>query len=195
MTDDQLMILVQSGEAGAFDVLVDRYRGMLIGFFLKNTRDLQFSEDLAQETLLKVYHQAWDYLPVNRFRGWMFRIARNLLIDNVRRRSNDALLRAYQQQSDEEEAALNRLIDEITTPDQQLVTSEFNELLNRILMEIPEDQRQAFLLHYYSGIPLTEVAEIMEVPEPTCKSRLRLARQKIAEKLRLKGFSPRQENE
>jgi RNA polymerase sigma-70 factor (ECF subfamily) len=86
------MVRIQSGDTAAFDELVDLHQGSLIGFFFRNTRDAQLSEDLTQETLLKLYNQAWDYLPVGRFRGWMYRIGRNLLIDNVRRRTNDALV-------------------------------------------------------------------------------------------------------
>src|SRR5262249_45109611 len=80
MDDDQLMICIQSGDSRAFDELVERYQGQLIGFFYRNTRDMQFSEDLTQETLLRVFNQSWDYLPVGKFRAWMYRIARNLLI-------------------------------------------------------------------------------------------------------------------
>src|SRR5260370_38116667 len=91
---DQLMIGIQGGDSRAFETLLERYQQPLINFFFTNTRDRQFSEDLTQETLLRVYDQAWDYLPSGRFRGWMFRIARNLLIDNIRRPSHDALVRS-----------------------------------------------------------------------------------------------------
>ncbi|MCH8922627.1 MAG: RNA polymerase subunit sigma-70, partial [Planctomycetes bacterium] len=94
MTDDQLMISIQNGDSRAFEELVERHQGPLIGFFFRNTRDLQLSEDLTQQTLLRVYSQSWDYLPVGRFKGWMYRIARNLMIDNFRRGSHDALVKA-----------------------------------------------------------------------------------------------------
>lgn len=190
MSDDELMILIQSGVMQAFNDLVDRYQGMLIGFFVRNTRDLQLSEDLAQETLLKVYNQAWDYLPLGRFRGWMFRIARNLLIDDLRRRSNDALVRAIRPQSSEEDNALARIAGELVPPEREVEQREFADLLDEVLGEIPEDQRQTFTLHHYSGLSLPEVAEIMDVSIATCKSRLRLAREKLAEKLRMRGIVP-----
>ena len=76
--DDQIMIRIQSGDPHAFEELVKLHQGPLIGFFFRNTRDAQLSEDLTQETLLRVYNQSWDYIPLGRFKGWMFRIARNL---------------------------------------------------------------------------------------------------------------------
>lgn len=190
MSDDELMILIQSGVMQAFNDLVDRYQGMLIGFFVRNTRDLQLSEDLAQETLLKVYNQAWDYLPLGRFRGWMFQIARNLLIDDLRRRSNDALVRAIRPQSSEEDNALARIAGELVPPERDVEQREFADLLDEVLGEIPEDQRQTFTLHHYSDLSLPEVAQIMDVSIATCKSRLRLAREKLAEKLRRRGIVP-----
>ncbi|MEW4486846.1 RNA polymerase sigma factor [Thalassoglobus sp. JC818] len=190
MTDDELMILIQAGTLDAFNDIVERYQGMLVGFFLRNTRDVQLSEDLAQETLLKVYNQAWDYLPLGRFRGWMFRIARNLLIDSVRRRTNDALVQAVKWQPQTEDNALNRIAEEIFQPEERVQHVEFASLIDELLAEIPDDQRQTFVLHHYSELSLPEVSEVMEVPLATCKSRLRLAREKLADKLHARGIGP-----
>ena len=183
-TDDALMILLQEGDASAFDVLARRHESALIGFFRKNTRDLQLAEDLTQETLLKVYNQAWDYLPMGRFRAWMYRMARNLLIDDVRRRSHDALVRAVKGRSEDESDALARIADDLSTPGEKAIKRELARLLNEFLKEIPDEQRQTVTLHYYVGLSLPEVAEVMETPLATCKSRLRLAREKIEERLR-----------
>lgn len=190
MSDDELMKLVQSGVAYAFNEIVARYQTLLIGFFLRNTRDLQLSEDLTQETLLKVHSQAWDYLPLGRFKGWLFRIARNLLIDNVRKRSNDALVHAVRGSRNDEPDVLTRIVGEIVPPGFQAEQEEFSGLIDELLGEIPDDQRQTFTLYFYSELSLPEVAEITEAPLATCKSRLRLAREKLAEKLRARGLAP-----
>ncbi len=115
--DDQLMIRIQSGEACAFEELVDKYQGALRGFFFRNTRDAQLAEDLSQETLLRVYNQSWDYLPVGRFRGWMYRIGRNLMIDNVRRQSHDALIRAVKGAGKDEQDLLARVAGYFLSPE------------------------------------------------------------------------------
>ena len=189
-TDDELMISLQEGKSQAFDALVDRYQGILVGFFMRNTRDVQFSEDLAQETLIKIYEQFWNYLPTGRFRGWMFRIARNLLIDNIRRRSHDALVQAVRRRPNEEVNAMARLAGQVMSPEDRVHCEQFAGHIDALLAEIPEDQRQTFTLHHYSELSLPEVAEIMEVPVATCKSRLRLAREKLREKLRARGIGP-----
>jgi RNA polymerase sigma-70 factor (ECF subfamily) len=120
----------------------------------------------------------------------MSRIARNLLIDNVRRRAHDALIHASSGRSQAESDALERLAGEVIPPEQGLHACEFAALVDELLAEIPDDQRQTFTLHHYSGLSLLEVSEIMDVPLATCKSRLRLAREKMAEKLRARGLAP-----
>ena len=186
--DDQLMIRIQEGDSRAFEDLVNIYQGQLIGFFYRNTRDTQLSEDLTQETLLRVYNQAWDYLPVGRFRGWMYRVARNLLIDNVRRQSHDALVKAVRTASDKDDA-LARLVGEVLSPESQANYRELSRLVDDLLERLPEDQRLTFVLHHYSGLSLPEVADVMESALPTCKSRLRLAREKLREQLMEQGVS------
>jgi len=192
LIDDELMIRLQGGEAAAFDALVDRHQAALLGFFRRQIRDLQLAEDLTQETLLKVYHQSWDYLPLGRFRGWLFRLARNLLIDDVRRRSHDALLRAVRAGASrtEDDDPVAHAAAELAPPDAGLQRDELLQLVEELLAEIDEEQRLTFILHHQVGLPLQEVADIMETPEATTKSRLRLAREKLAEKLRVRGYQP-----
>lgn len=188
--DDQLMIRVQEGETAAFNELVARYEGPLIGFFLRNSRDRFLAEDLAQETFLRIYEKAWDYLPSGKFRGWMFRIARNLRIDDHRRRSHDALIRAVKGHADSEDDGLGRIIGELIPPEDLASQREVAALVDAMLAEIPDDQRETFTLHHYSGLPLAEVAEITETNLATCKSRLRLAREKLSVLMRRRGVIP-----
>jgi RNA polymerase sigma-70 factor (ECF subfamily) len=186
--DDDLMIRIQSGDAQAFDQLVERYQGQMIGFFQKNTRDHQLSEDLTQETLLRVHNQSWDYLPTGRFRGWIYRIARNLLIDNVRRQSHDALVHAYTGSHDSESDALSQLEGEVVPAEQIADQREFARLIDELLQELPEEQRVTFTMHHFTGLTLSEVALATDAGLPTCKSRLRLAKEKLRQKLRDRGM-------
>jgi RNA polymerase sigma-70 factor (ECF subfamily) len=187
--DDDLMLRLQGGERDAFDALVDRHQSSLLGFFIRHLRDAQLAEDLTQETLLRVYNQSWDYLPRGCFRGWMFRIARNLLIDSTRRRSHDALVRAVRPSSDEDDG-LGRLVGDVLRPDQLADEHEVTQVVDAILPDLPEDQRVTFLLYHFAQLSLPEIADAMEANLPTTKSRLRLAREKLREKLRERGIDP-----
>lgn len=192
--DDTLMVRIQGGDRAAFDELVSHYQGALVGFFHRNTRDHQLSEDLTQETLLRVYNQAWDYLPRGHFRGWIYRIARNLLVDNIRRQSHDALVHAFSGHPDGDTAAVNRLVAKVASPDQIADQRELGRIVDELLAELPEDQRLTFTLHHFSGLALSEVAQAMETSLPTCKSRLRLAREKLRAKLQPRGIAGPEQN-
>jgi RNA polymerase sigma-70 factor (ECF subfamily) len=186
--DDALMIRVQSGDPAAFVSLVEKYEGPLIGFFFRNLRDIQLSEDLTQETLLRLHSQSWDYLPLGRFRAWMYRIARNLMIDNVRRQSHDVLIRAVKSRSDQDDA-LARMVGEVLSPPQRADQRELVQLVDAQLEQLPEEQRLTFVLHHYADLSLPEVADVMETSVSTTKSRLRLAREKLRESLQRLGYS------
>lgn len=184
--DDGLMIAIQEGDPCAFEELVEKYQAPLIGFFFRNTRDRQMSEDLTQETLLRVYNQAWDYLPMGRFRGWMYRIARNLMIDSIRRQSNDALIRAFKSHG-EDDNAMARLVGEVISPEDKAHTQELAKIVDQLLQQLPELQRTTFVMHHYAGLTLSDVADATETSTATAKSRLRLAREKLREKLQERG--------
>lgn len=190
--DDELMLRLQGGDERAFEELVKRYQSPLIGFFHKHLRDWQLGEDLSQETLLRIHNTAWDYLPRGLFKAWMYRIARNLLIDTTRKRTHDALVRSVRGNSrpndDGREDLLARLSGEFPLPHEQVDQREFAQIVDDLLPQIPEDQRLTFILFIYAGLSLPEIAEAMEANLPTTKSRLRLAREKLREKLAAKGI-------
>ncbi|MCA9061406.1 MAG: sigma-70 family RNA polymerase sigma factor [Planctomycetaceae bacterium] len=190
--DDQRMIRLQEGDSTAFNEIAAEWQGPLFGFFMRNTRrDAELSEDLIQETLLRVYRAAWDYLPTGTFRGWLFRIARNLLIDHVRRSSNDVMIRRVGnriERNGEEYDPLQSLPAELASAGDQAETQEVAQIVNELLLQLPDDQRQTFTLHHYDSLTLSEVADAMETTLPTAKSRLRLAKEKLRYLLTCRGL-------
>lgn len=188
--DDACMLRMQDGDRRAFDEIVQRHQSPLIGFFIRNLRDTQLAEDLTQETLLRVYNQSWDYLPRGTFRAWMFRIARNALIDCTRRRSHDALVRAIRcSGATEDDDGLSRIQEDESGPLERADQGEMVRLVNTILPELPEEQRLTFQLYHFEELSLPEIADVMESNLATCKSRLRLAREKLREKLQERGVA------
>ena len=188
--DDELMYRLQGGDRFAFEALVNRHQNSLAHFFFRHLHDWQLSEDLTQETLLRVHNTAWDYLPRGSFKGWMYRIARNLMIDSTRRRSHDALVSASRakRHSDDQDDVLERIAGEFVLPEEKADQNEIAQIVSELLNKIPEVQRVTFTMHHFSGLSLPEVADAMESNLPTTKSRLRLAREKLRELLAARGI-------
>lgn len=190
--DDQKMIRLQEGDPDAFDDIVATWQSPLYGFFFRNTRDAQKSEDLVQETLLRLYRKSWDYLPTGRFKGWLFRVARNLLIDSVRRASHDALIRRVTVTTSadgESTDLLNLLPGDVVSAEMRVAQDEIVGVVRDVLEELPEEQRQTFMLHHFDSLTLSEVADAMDTTLPTAKSRLRLAKEKLRYHLTCRGFA------
>jgi len=187
------MIRLQEGDSTAFNELVSLWQGPLFGFFIRNTRDEHLSEDLVQETLLRLYRNCWDYLPKGLFKGFLFRIARNLIIDHSRRTSHDVLIRSVRSRiagrDGEEFDPMQMIAEDITSPFDRSVQQEVTTAVQEMLLELPEEQRQTFLLHHYESLTLSEVADAMHTSLPTAKSRLRLVKEKLRSLLVCRGFT------
>lgn len=190
--DDQRMIRLQEGDPDAFDEIVAEWQSPLYGFFFRRTRDVQRSEDLIQETLLRLYRKCWNYVPTGCFKGWLFRVANNLLIDSVRKRSGDALIRPVTVVAGADGEAtelLNLLPDDVASAESRVSQQELSEIVGELLEELPEEQRQTFLLHHFDSLTLSEVADVMHTSLPTAKSRLRLAKEKLRYQLACRGLA------
>jgi len=190
--DDQLMLRLQEGNPEACDEIVAAWQSPLYGFFFRRTKDVQRSEDLVQDTLLRLYRKAWDYIPTGCFKGWLFRIARNLLIDSVRRRTNDALIRRVSlsvSDNGQTTELLDLLPDDVVSAETRASQREMATIVADLLDELPEEQRQTFMLHHFESLTLSEVAEAMQTTLPTAKSRLRLAKEKLRYQLTCRGIA------
>ena len=118
----------------------------------------------------------------------MYRIARNLMIDSIRRQSHDALIKAVQSRN-EDDNALARLVGEVVSPEDRAHFREMAKTVDELLQQLPELQRTTFVMHHYAGLTLSEVADATETTTSTAKSRLRLAREKLREKLLERGVT------
>ena len=186
---DRLMVRIQQGDVAAFESLVTEFELPLQRFFMANTNDGHLAEDLAQETLLRVSNKAWNYIPCGRFRGWLFRIARNLLVDSIRDMSRDALVHSVRVFGGSDDVMVIETLEFDgraslrSRPDHQVASAENVARIRDLILEIPEEQRLVMTLVEQTDMMLSEIATALEIPLGTCKSRLRLARQRLAELL------------
>ena len=176
--DDQRMIRFQSGDKSAFNEIVNDWQRPLWRFFCHHTRDPACSEDLTQIAFTRLSNNAWNYIPCGLFRTFIFRIARNLLIDKSRRDKSDVLIRSPQSAAGEPDY-LTSIPSSDRTADEIAQDRELSNIIESCILKLPEEQRTTFWLFHSQALSLPEIAAATDVGLSTAKSRLRLAREKL----------------
>lgn len=167
LKDDEIARRIARADPAAFDALFDRYAGPLLGYLRGMTGDRQTAEDLLQETMLRVFRRIGKYEERGAFRSWVFRIATNLAITELRR----ARFRA-----DWNDEAARALPDaRAAHADEALEREETSRELRRAIATLPDEQRAVILLRTERGLEIREIARALSVPEGTVKSRLHYA--------------------
>jgi RNA polymerase sigma-70 factor (ECF subfamily) len=159
-SDEDLMAAVASGDETALTALIDRYAASMHAYLLRHSGSREDADDLLQETWVRVARSAKSFDTARRFRSWIYGIATNLARDLFRRRVT-------------KERALRTLA---TNPPATAGadSADRGELRARIA-ELPESMRAVLLLRYYEGMSEAEMAEALEIPRGTVKSRLHAA--------------------
>jgi len=176
------MLAYRNGDGTAFDVLYGRWRGPLYRYFLRQCGHSGHADELFQDVFMRVIGAATNYEPTARFSTWVFRIAHNRLVDHWRKLGREPVdpLPAGDIGDDREPAPPG---PEDSAPDRQAESRELGVALMAALNELPEVQREAFLLAEEGGLTLEEIASISGVGRETIKSRLRYATAKLRNKL------------
>jgi RNA polymerase sigma-70 factor (ECF subfamily) len=182
-TDQQLVQRVQAGDKSAFNLLVLKYQHRVLKLVGRFVSDAAEAEDVAQEAFLKAYRALSSFRGESAFYTWLYRIAintaKNALVAN-RRRPVDFDLDLQDPEQYERQA---RLKDD-ATPEGVLLTDEIREVVERAMEQLPEDLRTAIVLRELEGLSYEEIAEAMDFPVGTVRSRLFRAREAIDKKFK-----------
>lgn len=179
--DEVLMEGVRRGDGRAIAALYDRYNRLVYSLGYRMLGDREAAEELVQEVFLRAWRQAQTYQPsLGRLSTWLLGIARNLAVDELRRRGS----RPQRTDGDVEEQLEHIASTSTDEPAEQLAISTRREEVLRALDELPPPQREVMELAYYGGLTQSEIAERLNQPLGTVKTRMRLATQKLRELLR-----------
>jgi RNA polymerase sigma-70 factor (ECF subfamily) len=192
-TDLALMQRYAQGDVAAFEALLKRHETALWRFIVKTLRDAAAAEDVMQDTWITVTQQAARYVAnaesqeqTAQFRTWLFTLARSRTIDHLRKQKPEVSTEDF---SDSQSDWLSHLAaDSGFGPLRQLEGREQAGALLQALQELPDDQRETFLLQAEGGLSVEEIAVACQVTFETAKSRLRYARSKL--KTCLAAWSP-----
>ena len=163
---------LQTGDLRSFDTLVKRWEKPLLNYCYRMVNDIALAEDLRQEVFLRIYRSAKTYRVAAQFSTWMYRIATNLCLDALakQQRRKEIPIAAYLESKSE--GFDDRLIDPSDAPEAIVVKQESERRVRSALARLPEDQRVVVALRHYNGMKFHEIAEILERPISTVKSRM-----------------------
>ncbi len=178
-SDEKLILRFQEGDINAYNELVKRYKDRLLNFVLRYFNNVEQAEDVVQDTLIKLYTHASYYKNVAKFSTWIFTIAKNNALTELRknkRKKTDSLW------TDD-----GQVVD-INSKEESLDSKVQNEIaidqLNKFLDEIPENFRMAVVLRDFQELSYEEISKILEIPIGTIKSRINRGRIQLAEKMK-----------
>jgi len=175
LTDDRLVGEALSGVRQAAEVLVGRYLGRVYGLALRIMGNNHDAEDATQEALLRMTRFLPSYQPAGVFDRWILKVASNTCMDLLRKRKTFRV-------AAESEAHLAGLAGPEPDPAEELAVERL-AMVEKMLVELPDQQRAVFVLFHYEGRSLREVAEVMDMPEGTVRSSLHRARQKLRDRI------------
>jgi RNA polymerase sigma-70 factor (ECF subfamily) len=181
-SDLALIKRVQQGDRSAFDLLVVKYQHKILKLVMRYVRDPSEAMDVAQEAFLKAYRAAPSFRGDSAFYTWLYRIAintaKNYLVAAGRRPAHYDL----DLQDPEQYEAFSKLRD-LDTPEGLALTDEIREAVNSAITDLPEDLRTAILLREIDGMSYEEIAQTMECPVGTVRSRIFRAREAIDKRI------------
>ena len=170
-SDEALMLAYAAGDALAFDRLYENYRAPLYRFILRQVKDPVSSNDIYQLCWEKVIKGRPSYRSKSPFAAWLFRIARNTVVDHFRRQPNSP------------DQQLPEIASESAGPEASALQDEANRSLASAIDALPEEQREVVLLRLEAGLDLAAIANLTGASMETCKSRLRYALAKLKQQM------------
>jgi RNA polymerase sigma-70 factor (ECF subfamily) len=181
-TDKELVKRVQKGDKGAFDLLVLKYEHKIVNLVMRYVRDPETALDISQEAFIKAYRALPRFRGDSAFYTWLYRIAVNTAKNHLaaqRRRPMDIELDLQ----DPEQYGLHAKLKETDTPESVSLGHELQESLERAIQALPDDLRTAIVLRELDGMSYEEIAQTMDCPVGTVRSRIFRARDAIGKKV------------
>jgi len=181
-SDEILVAKCQKGDKQAFELLIKKYQRRIFHLIYRITQDPAVVESLAQDVFLKAYRSISSFRGSSRFYTWLYRIAVNTSLSYIKKES---VGENREKRVDYDLHASNLAVDSmrVEDPEELLMRKEFLRHLVGSLRRLPEDLRTAVVLREFTGLNYEEIAEVMEVPLGTVRSRIFRARSRLREML------------
>ncbi len=167
----------------AFAELVDLYKDKVFQIAYRMTGNSYEAQDMAQESFLRAYANLESYDEKRKFSTWLFRITTNLCIDRLRKKKPDYSLDA-ELQGTEGLTGYSQVAASEKLPEEQVVTMEMQQWVQREISYLPPKYRSAIILRYIEGLPIKQISEILDLPANTVKTHIHRGREALRKRLK-----------
>lgn len=167
--DAQLMLKAAAGDKQAFATIFDRYQSSIVRFAFRFVADHAKAEELAQEIFIKLYRSAASYRPSAKLKTFLFRIATNHCLNEVRRREQRRFRPIISEDADGEEER-EPAAPAGDRPDEVVAGKQLESAVQRALEQMSDRERAAFVMCRFEGMPYREIAEVLSATEAAVKS-------------------------
>jgi RNA polymerase sigma-70 factor (ECF subfamily) len=182
--DHELLAAIRDGDEAAFGEIVRRYRNPITNFVYRMIDDYERSVELTQETFIRIYTSASRYQANYSFSTYIYRIATNLAISELRKRKRRRFVSLFSPYTnDDGEPVEIDPPDSKALQDEVLIGDERRRAVSRAITSLPEKYRAAIILRDVEGLSYDRIAEVLKLSEGTVKSRINRARNLLREKL------------
>ena len=183
--DAALMLRVKRGDRAAFGELVEKYKQPVTNFIFRTLRDEIESEDLAQNVFVQVWKSRSRYQRTAKFSTWLFTIARNLCLNELRRRSRHPAESLEETHTENEDVPARQFEDKSQMiAHEHLLHGELAKKIEEALADLPENQRSAILLCRQDELSYEEIAKVLKTSLSATKSLIHRGRETLKEKLK-----------
>ena len=186
LTDQEIVALARQGREAAYRELIGRYQRPVFSLIYRLVRDREKSEDLAQETFIKVLNALDRYDPSYKFSSWIFKIAHNTSLDHLRKKEPQTLSlegSPHAETASEQGASVIQALSTEETPEDFAASRELGATLEVAIGKLRPEYRTAIVLCHVEGRPYEEIAETMGVPLGTVKTYIHRARNELKKEL------------
>lgn len=183
-SDHELMELIKKGDALAFRIIVKRYKEPLTNYIYRILNDYETAIDISQEVFIRVFRKASSYQPLAAFSTWIYRIATNLAINEIRRRKKGYTVSLFVRSNTTDEDFEMQLPDKsVSSPEEKSIQIQLQRQVREALDTLPVKYKVPLLLRELQGHSYDEIAKIIGIPQGTVKSRINRGRAILKRKL------------
>ena len=187
LSDEVLVKKFQGGDISAYNQIVIRYKDRLLNFIFRFLNDRERSEDLVQDTLLKLYTHKDSYREIAKFSTWLYTIAANLARTELRKLKRRKTFSVTELSYEDREFIIS---SSDADPSDDHLTQNFEKNIQKALLALPDHFKTVIILRDIQELSYDEISKIVELPLGTVKSRINRGRVKLQQLLKKKGENP-----